>query len=296
MIYDERVPTLLKKEQIWFGSIIARPIDEDSKMNPIAPSGELMEIEAVKHIVPSPTLRPAQRIQIYNQQYWWRLINAMQESYPMVTRMLGFFDFNRSLSIPYLVKYPPRHWSISYVGDRLYQWVQEEYHCQDKKLIADALSLDWAFVASFIAPQVPTLSEECTAKSIDPETISSLTLYIQPHLKLFIFDYDLLKYRREYLEKNHDHWLSNKAPVLDKSKICRFALYRNNNGDISWKEIDETGYRVLSLFQEGASIDSAVEWLESQDAKIYEAALANLQEWFQEWTARGWLTLSHTKE
>lgn len=107
MTFDAKVPFKLKKTQLWFGSIIGRPIDEDSKMNPISPAGQPIEIEACDFIRPSPTLRPAQRIQIYNQQYWWRLLSSMHETFPLVTRLFGYHDFNKIIAIPYLVKFPP---------------------------------------------------------------------------------------------------------------------------------------------------------------------------------------------
>src|SRR4051794_31429096 len=99
-IYDSKVPLQLKKELQWFASILARPIDQENQMNPISPSGLSMELEAAQHIAPSPTLRPSQRIQIYNQQYWWRLINVLHESNPMLVRLMGYLDFNRNIAIP----------------------------------------------------------------------------------------------------------------------------------------------------------------------------------------------------
>src|SRR4051812_44875922 len=109
MAFDAAVPTQLKRMQEWFASIITRPVDEESRINPLSPEGVPMEQEACRYITPSATLLPAQRIQIYNQQYWWRLLSIMHELYPLVTRLFGHRDFNQTIAIPYLVKYPPSH-------------------------------------------------------------------------------------------------------------------------------------------------------------------------------------------
>ena len=168
MGYDEKVPLLLKREQQWFGSIIGRAIDEDSKMNPISPSGVLMEEEAAEHIAPSPTMRPAQRIQIYNQQYWWRLLNTLQESFPLVTRLFGYVDFNRIIGIPYLTKYPPRHWSLAMLGDRLSRWCLEEYQSEDRELVSQAAELDWAFSCCFTMESVlPSSSRAVSGMNLE---------------------------------------------------------------------------------------------------------------------------------
>lgn len=171
MTYDTKVPIKLKKIQHWFGSIIGRPIDEDSRMNPLSPSGNPMELEAYDFIKPSPTLRPAQRIQIYNQQYWWRLINHMHESFPLVIRLFGYHDFNRTIAIPYLVSYPPTHWSLNQLGDKLPQWVEEEYQADDKQLVYDAVRVDWAFSHSFVAAELEPIHGANLPREGDPSSL-----------------------------------------------------------------------------------------------------------------------------
>lgn len=291
MSYDDKVPLALKREQQWFGSIIGRPIDEDSRMNPISPSGESMEEEAALHIAPSPTLRPAQRIQIYNQQYWWRLLNTLHESFPLLTRLFGYYEFNRSIGFPYLVKYPPRHWSLSLLGDRLHQWCMEEYHAEDKHLVLEAIAIDWAFSDSFTAESFPPLSVEQLAIQNGDSAIFEKTLYIQPFINLFEYAYDLFKYRIDFLKELPEHWLNHDFPELDRSQVFYYALYRNSKQDISWKKISKAEYHLLKFFKNGASLEKACEWLEDQDSEINEAASVHLQEWFQEWACRGWLSL-----
>lgn len=287
MKFDEKVPLLLKREQVWFGSIIGRPIDIDSRMDPISPSGLPMEIEAAEHIAPSPTLRPEQRIQIYNQQYWWRLLNTMHELYPLVTRLFGYSDFNQTIAIPYLVKYPPRNWSLTLIGDRLAQWIEEEYVGNDKKLVLESAILDWSFTDSFITQDIPPINSEQLIKLQE----SNSKLYTQPHLHLFEMAYDLFRYRVDFLKNPPEYWMDNDFPELDHSKPYFFALHRNKSNDIAWREIPKTEYLLLAQFQKGSSLDNVCQWIEEQSEEIYEDAMQNLQQWFHDWTVYGWLSL-----
>lgn len=287
--YDTHVPLLLKREQQWFGSIIGRPIDEDSRMNPISPTGQSMEEEASLHIAPSPTLRPAQRIQIYNQQYWWRLLNTLHETFPLVTRLFGYFDFNRIIGIPYLTKYPPRHWSLNFLGDRLPQWCREDYQAPDKQLVSRAAELDWAFAHSFTAAATTPLKVK--TDSIETEALLNETLYLQPFLFLFEQEYDLFTYRIEFLKHEPDYWLHHDFPSLDSSRIYHYILYRNAENHISWKSLSKSEYLILRLFQQGTSVEHVCTWLESQTPDVIQEATEHLQVWFQEWTRRGWLSL-----
>jgi len=299
MAFDEKVPLSLKNQQQWFGTIIGRPIDEESRMNPISPAGCLMEEEAALHIAPSPTLRPAQRIQIYNQQYWWRLLNTLHESFPLVTRLFGYFDFNQTIGIPYLTKYPPRHWSLGLLGDRLTQWCLEDYKAADVQLVSDAAELDWAFSASFAVGAVKSLTQEEIATPDTATAILDKTLYLQPHIHLFEWEYDLFKYRTDFLKHDCDYWMDHEFPVLEHLRTYRYVLYRNARNDISWKEISEGEYLILSRFKNGASIDSICEFLEtalSESSLIQADAAENLQLWFHEWTQRGWFSMYNPNE
>jgi hypothetical protein len=285
MTFDAKVPVNLKETQKWFAGIITRPIDEDSHMNPISPAGIPMVEEAPLYIAPSHTLQPAQRIELYNQQYWWRLLNTLQEVYPLVLRLFGYHDFNQSIGIPYLVKYPPCHWSLVVLGDYLPQWVQEEYRASDRQLILDATKIDHAFNACFIAPAFEKINDVGNA-----EALLSQTLYLQPYVQLFSMDYHLFQFRKEFLLQEPEYWIENDFPKLARERTYYFVLYRNRNNDLCWNEISEGEYRLLSQFRQGTSIDNACQWLEWQSGTLYEEAHKHLHLWFQEWTARGWLT------
>lgn len=289
MTYDERVPSKLKKSQKWFASIITRPIDEDSRMNPISPSGVAMEEEACDFIAPSPTLRPAQRIQIYNQQYWWRLLNILQEAYPLVTRLFGYHDFNQSIAIPYLVKYPPNSWALNTLGDNLPKWVREDYHESDKTLVQDSIDLDTAFNLSFLTKNgTPVTMDKLPVKG-DIASLLDVTLYLQPHVHLFEFNYDLFAFRVQFLNKDVDYWVHNDFPELPSDQKY-FVLFRTLCSDISWQDVSQAQFLLLKQFEKGCSIEKACDWLENQDEKIFEEASQHLHVWIQDWIIRQWLS------
>lgn len=288
MIFDSLVPEELKDTQVWFASIITRPIDEKSAMQPYSPAGVLMEEEAKQYIIPSPTLRPAQRIQIYNQQYWWRLLSTLHESFPFLTRLFGYQSFNQSIGIPYLDKNPPNHWSLNLLGSRLTDWIKREYKGEDHKLVYDAAALDWAYDASFVAPFFPTIDASLLSEN---QKLLSTVLYLQPYVVLFKMEYDLFSFRLDFLKQDPDYWLTHDFPPLTKDKTYYFVLYRNRGNAICYQEIYKEEWMLLNRFNEGSSIESACQWLEEQNEEILDSALSNLHIWFQEWTARQWFAL-----
>lgn len=283
-VYDDKVPLCLKETQEWFASIIARPIDGDSRMQPISPTGIPMAVEALQYILPSPTLAPHQRIQIYNQQYWWRLLAILHDNFPLTTRLFGYHDFNQLIAIPYLQKYPPKHWSLNHLGDLLPQWACEEYVAADKVVVQEAIASDWAYVKGFFSAEYPF---EITEESIMLER----KLLLQPHLSLCSFSHRLLPFRDAMVSQQPEYWEKEPFPPLEGRQNYYFVIYRNRNYHLAWSEIDHFQYLLLSKLnsKEGCSISELCSWLEEQDETIQSAASQNLHFWFQEWTIHHWL-------
>lgn len=283
MGYDKTLPNKLKHTQEWFGGIIGRPIDLDSRMDPISPHGRPMVEEAAEYIAPSPTMQPHQRIQIYNQQYWWRLLNSLHESFPFVTRLFGYQDFNVKIGFPYLVKYPPNTWSLNILGNRIVQWSQEEYHETDRELVLNAIALDWGYTEIFLAPN------QDRGES-DLASLMEQKLKLVESVRLFRYPYHLFDFREQFMDKDVEYWEDNPFPTLkkDNGDYC-FAMFRTQKNLIHWKEIDKGEYFLLSLFQKGCTIDEACDALNSQPEDIISECSEKLQSWFQEWSLRSWL-------
>lgn len=287
LIFDKEAPNKLKKTQEWFASILVRTIDEDSRMNPVSPTGDCIEEEAFEYIIPSPALRPAQRIQLYNQQYWWRLLSILHDASPLVTRLFGYHDFNQVIGKPYLVQYPPNTWSLNSLGDRLPEWIEKEYHANDKKLVLDAARIDTALNIAFFAKQHQAVDAQAVAGGIDK--VLTRKMCLQPHIFLFDLRYDLFAFRKEMLKEEVEHWINHDFPQLVQDRKYYFVLYRNIHNNLNWEEIPYAAYCLLKLFSEAKTIEEACDWLEKQDDALYSEAAENLHLWFQEWIFKQWL-------
>lgn len=291
-VYDKTIPALLLKNQKWFASIITRPIDDCSRMMPNSPSGIPMAEEAAQYILPSPTLQPHKRIELYNQQYWWRFLSGLQESYPLVTRLFGYFNFNESIAFPYLVKYQPNHWSLHQLGNRLPEWVESDYHADDKHAIWNAASIDRAFHLSFVAADCVPLNLSQFSTDKDLSSILDDKLHLQPHVYLIEMPYDLFTFREKMLAHDPEYWIDHDFPDLPAGKVFYHILYRNRRKNISWQPVSKAEFYLLSLFIDGCTINEACEQLEKQEKEIYHEALKNLSEWFKKWAVNRWLSFN----
>lgn len=245
-----------------------------------------MAEEAKKYILPSPTLEPHQRIEIYNQQYWWRLLTILHENLPHLVRLFGYTDFNQTIGFPYLCKYTPNSWSLNPLGNRVVEWLEKHYHEEDRKLVLNVARVDVAYNDSFFIAEHPPLSID---GSPDMSQMIDQPLTLQPTVSLYRMNYHLFPFRTEMMNEEPEYWVEHSFPELIKEEDVCTILYRNKSHNMCWEEIDLAEHFLLTLFQKGSTIAEACESLEHQNAELIHQAEENLVGWFQKWTIRGWL-------
>jgi hypothetical protein len=265
--------------QHWFGSCLRQPIDENSQINPLSPSQRPIEEEANLYIAPSPFLKPYQRLEIYNQQYWWRLLSCLHEHFPLLTRLFGYEGFNQAIGFPYLVKYAPPDWNLNAIGCTLPRWVQEEYHESDKWLIQAAAESDWAYIKAFLAPN-----------ETPPSADFSRPLYLNQSITLFEYPFDFFTFRDEAVKQDAEWYVEHDFPKLNREKTFKTLVFRTANFDVAWKELSSTEFLLLKQFENGISLESLAEFLEGQHETVQQEASHHLPLWIQEWMKRPLLT------
>lgn len=278
-LFDQLVPKNLLDVQKWFGAVISAPLEKGDLISLASPAGNSIKEEANAFIIPSAGLEPFERIQIYSQQYWWRILAIMQEAFPCVLRLFGYYEFNQMIAVPYLTRYQPNDWSLNTLGNKLVPWLEEYYHAEDKSLVLDAARLDYAYQELFFKPEHPRLDATSEDFAVKP-------LYLQPSVALIQFPYDMVEFRKNLLKSEPEYWMDNPFPELKKEPIF-LLIYRAPNRLIKTKAISETESKLLARFKEGSAIDALCEWVEKQSEAFRAETEKELQNWFSEWTIMG---------
>lgn len=278
MTYDSLCPERLKNTQEWFAAVSSSPLDLDEHIQGLSPA------EAAQWIRPSPTLRPVQRMEIYNQQYWWRVLRALRENYPLSTRLFGSKNFDLQIGVPYLQERPSQHWSLEKLGEDLPDWLEKSYEGKDKQLVIDVSAVDCAIARSFLAGELPPLKPQ------DPE-LSSQRISLQPSLQLLVLRAELFSWREEMTAQSEDYYIDRPFPPLEREGAGAYLIYRNRELRVAWQKISPAAYSLLTKLKKGSTLDEACE-----AARDWEKELENtIAFYFQEWTMRGWLCLESTK-
>lgn len=266
--------------QKWFGALISQPLQEDHKIAKKTPFGTDVKQEAKKYIAPSPTLAPYQRIELYHQQYWWRLLGCLQDNFPLLVRIHGYTFFNQEMGVPYLTAHPPNHWGLFQLGQTLPDWLREQGFCD---LDCDVASIDAAAQRTFWIGA----AEPVDFSALSEQEILSKKLTLQPHVKLFELGGDLFTFRSTVLSEEVAYWENNPLPEV-KEGCSYFVLYRSLINEVRWKQLSFGESRLLTYFNEGATIQEACERLEKEGGQAYKEAEELLPLWFREWTFLKW--------
>lgn len=228
----------LEETLTWFAKTLRQPIGEESRL----PDSSLSD-QAEHFIAPSPTLKSRSRIELYAQQYWWRLFNTLHDQYPVTTRLFGYSGFNELIATPYMLKHPSTHWNINYLGRTLPHWIEAEYRAPDAPLVLASAKIDWAYIESFLAAEAPLPGA--------PEE----TLYLSPTTFLFELKWDLFTFRKELLTQDPNWWVDHDFPSLKKERTYYYLLRRNAKKNIAADEISKDEFRLLQQFEKGLSLN-----------------------------------------
>ena len=104
---DRVTPAWLAEFQASFGAMLRTPLDRSRGTLRPCPEEYPRELALIAG---------AERLAVYNRQYWFRLFGILAGAFPLTARLLGHWRFNGHAA-RFLVEHPPRDWSIDRVPE-----------------------------------------------------------------------------------------------------------------------------------------------------------------------------------
>lgn len=138
-------------------------------------------------IRPSPTLTPAERVDIYANMYFYRILDSLKEDFGRVLRVIGEVNFH-NLITGYLAKHPPTSFTLRNVGQHLPQFLKRHPLTRKWASLSDLARLEWELIEIFDASDSPILTRAHLRK-IAPEKWGGLKLRLIPASSLQRFSF-----------------------------------------------------------------------------------------------------------
>ncbi|WP_265594109.1 DNA-binding domain-containing protein [Haloferula sp. BvORR071] len=267
-------------------------------MRPLGP-GETMRREghavAAEFVKPNARLAAKDRLQIYNQQYWWRLLGSFGDDFGGLAAVLGERRFER-LAIAYLDACGSASWNLRDLGQGLSAFIvaHPELLGSHGPLARDMAALEWARVIAFDAAEWPR---------IDPVEFASrrpsrMKLGLQPYLTLLELQYPVDRLLQK-LKQSENAAASNARSSGAGSRKLRLhakpaaspvhlAIHRSELV-VYYKRLQPAAYHLLSALRAGETLENACGMAFGDEAVAADQIAAKVQQWFSAWTAFGWL-------
>jgi len=281
---------------------VRRPLTADFEMRDTADDGASVGTIAASYIRPNDRLSSFERLEIYNRQYWFRLISAVSEDFPTLNALLGTKRFDL-LILAYLNEHPSTSWTLRDLGAKLPQFLEAhpEFTGRRHRLAVDVARLEWAYVDAFDRQhRTPFATEE--AQAIGPESKLSL----QPHLQLLELNYPVdnlvLTVKKHAPEAEIVSSAANRRESKARLKLPPMKLERvwlavhRFEDSVYYRRIDRETFLLLSALRSGASVLEAVTRA-FEKTKLNAEQQANvLRESFAHASELGWFCLPEAEE
>src|SRR6266436_9075676 len=102
-----------------------RPLTPQWGMQKHWTDGSRMHDVAAEFIKPNDRLSSFERLEIYNRQYWFRVLDCLYDDYPGLRAIVGARKFMK-LATAYLARYPSDSYTLRDLGNRLERLLREE--------------------------------------------------------------------------------------------------------------------------------------------------------------------------
>ena len=245
-------------------------------------------------IRPNDRLTGFERLQIHNQQYWWRLLEAFGKDFRGLSAVLGEARFDK-LASAYLETHGSTSWNLRDLGQYLVSFLKA--HSQVTRphtaLALDVARVEWARVLAFDEAEKPVL----TPKQIARTPTDQLRLGLQPYLVLLKLAHPVDDFLRT-LKRTEISAVSNAVAATHPRSRQTFTVRRSRtpiypavhrvNFAVYYKRFDPEVYRLLLALREGATLEDACGQAFAGTEERPEQSAAQLQEWFARWMEFGW--------
>jgi Putative DNA-binding domain len=276
---------------------VMQPLTPSEGMQRSSPGGGRMSSYAARFIKPNDRLTSFERLEIYNRQYWFRLLSSMIEDFPGLRAVLGGQRFE-SMCKAYLTECPSRSFTLRNLGARLETWLrQNPSWIRGRRVLAlDMVRLEWADIEAFDGQAKPALRSE----DLQELGVLNLQLGIQPYVRLLELHYpvddlllevkrgdDTADFASNAIQERKKRSKVRAVAKLEPAQI--FLAVHRLDFSVYFRRIEPEEFALLGALRSGKTIERAIELAFRKSAVPAADRAAFVQHSFQTWATLGWV-------
>ncbi|HVZ84074.1 MAG TPA: DNA-binding domain-containing protein [Terracidiphilus sp.] len=285
----------LAELQRTMAAAVMQPLTEDEEMQTVSNDGRAMRSVAESFIAPNSRLTAFERLELYNRQYWFRVLHALAEDFPALRSVAGARVFH-ALSVAYLTAHPSRSFTLRNLGSHLPAWLAQhaEFTGRRHRLAVDVARIEWAFIEAFDNAERPPLTLEQIA-TLD----AGSRLALQPHLRLIPLEYPaddlVLKLHKREKKQTTEASIPDDDPDTPPAKLPKLrrratwlAAHRVEDS-VYYLRLLREEFLTLTAIGDGLPLAEALEAGFATSRMAQEQRPKHIQTWFARWAELGWI-------
>lgn len=196
-------PENLRQTQELFWALITAPEGVQPAIADLTARGRIAADTMDATFAGDERLPAADRLDIYANMYFFRLLDCLGEDFPRVRLAVGGDRFH-NLVTDFLLRHPSEQPSLRHLGARLPEFFRKHPIGAEFPYLADLARLDWARVGIFDRPDAPPLSR-ADLVALPQEAAGEACFRLVPAFELLRLEFDVLRiWRRLQDERGHD--------------------------------------------------------------------------------------------
>ncbi len=203
-------------------------------------------------IVNAPPLPTDQRLHIYRNAYQVRLIEALDDIYPILHQILGDEVFS-SLGEAFVASTPSTHRSIRWYGRELPEFLAGQAPYADQPILAEISHFEWALAEVFDADDAVVVDRSALA-AVAPDAWAGLSFQFHPSLRRLILAWNS---PAVWQAVSHEEEPPQPAPAMEPTP---WLLWRQNLQN-SYRPLDEDEAAALEVAMSGGTFGAVCEAL-----------------------------------
>jgi Putative DNA-binding domain len=282
---------------------VMTPLTPSGHMRGAARNGRSMRAEAAAFIKPNDRLTSFERLEIYNRQYWYRVLDSFAEDFPGLHAVLGDRRFDQAAEA-YISACPSRTFTLRNLGSNLESWLRKDprWAGARQKLALDMVRLEWAEIETFDGKAEPALKAEDLAGA-QP---TKLRLRLQPFIQLLDLHFPVDDLLLEVRSEEDTDFASNtfserrkrkrvQAVARLKAKPIFLAVHRLDDS-VYFRRLEREEFLILQELRDGKSLARAVDLAFKRSSIPPSERPAHVENWFHTWAALGWFCRPEKKQ
>jgi hypothetical protein len=293
----------LKELQQFMWQAVSRPLTADFEMRQRWIDGTSLNTTAAQFVRANHSMSSFQRLQIYNQQYWYRLLDCLEDDFPGLRAVLGARRFLK-LSKEYLKEHSSRSFSLRDLGSELSSFLINRHDLIEphRELCLELARFEWAQIVAFDGPSLDVVDDAF----IRGAGADNLRVAVQPYITLLELSYALDEYsvalsrhhrdrseagsEKKLVQGTAEQSSKKKAPWPVQEKT--FLVVHRISNTVYFKRLEAPAFVTLSALARGRSLTEAVadavSYLEERDLDLANLPV-DVPKWFSLWVRLGWL-------